>query len=265
EIQSLIPADLELIPALQPAGWPDIMPHIEFYVNNSFCFPIKIVIDNKIAGIGTNIIHQHTAWLAHIIVHPDYRNKGIGTLITQTLIDSLQAKGLSTFYLMASDMGEPIYKKLGFKIESEYLLYKDVKPLANYPASPNIIPISDSHKEQIAALDSKASGEDRMFHLEKYLATGYVYVHNDMVEGFYLPGWGEGLIMAGTALAGIELMKQRFTEKGNASFPSENKGAAVFMDQHKIAVFKTAKRMRLGPKKEWQPQYLFNRIGGNLG
>ena len=67
--------DMPLIAALQPEGW-DIISVIHFYTKASFCFPIKVTIDNKIIGIGTTIIHNDVAWLAHIIVHPDCRNQG---------------------------------------------------------------------------------------------------------------------------------------------------------------------------------------------
>jgi len=96
--------DLELITALQPPDWPNIIPSIEFYIISTFCFPIKLIIDNKIVGIGTTIIHNDIAWLAHIIVHPEHRNQGIGKIITQTLVDSLQTK-CDTIYLIATDLG----------------------------------------------------------------------------------------------------------------------------------------------------------------
>lgn len=264
-IESLKRTDYKLLTELQPEGWPDILPHIDFYINSTFCFPIKVIIDNKIVGIGTSIIHKDISWLAHIIVHPAYRNNGIGQRITQTLVDSLQANNYNTIYLIATDLGAPIYEKIGFETETEYLFFNNIKSDANWLASKNIIPISDNFKEQIAKIDQQISGEDRMFQIEPHLIGGFVYQQDKIIEGYYLPTFGEGLILANTSSAGLELMKMRLTTKDNAAFPVDNLDAAEFLHKNNYKEFKTAKRMRLGRKKAWQPINIYNRIGGNLG
>ena len=92
DIQPLEHNDINVLTDLTPDGWQNIVPIFDFYTKCNFCFPIKVVHGNKIVGIGTTIIHNDIAWLAHIIVHPDSRNQGIGQLITQTLVDSVKAK-----------------------------------------------------------------------------------------------------------------------------------------------------------------------------
>jgi len=256
--------DLELITALQPTDWQNIIPSIEFYINSTFCFPIKLIIDNKIVGIGTTIIHNDIAWLAHIIVHPEHRNQGIGKIITQTLVDSLQTK-CDTIYLIATDLGKPVYKKIGFETETEYLFFKDIQADRNWKISEGILPYADNFKPYIARLDRRVSGEDRLFHLEQYLGNSSVYVQNNIVEGFYLPSCGEGLITAITNPAGSELMKLRLMTNENAAFPRDNLTATAFMHQNNFKEFKRATRMRLGIKKRWQPANIYNRIAGNLG
>ncbi|MBL0009542.1 MAG: GNAT family N-acetyltransferase [Saprospiraceae bacterium] len=105
------------------------MPAIQFYITSDFCFPIKVSIDHKIAGTGTAIIHHDVAWLAHIIVHPDFRNQGIGKLITESLVKMAHAKSCDTLYLLATELGEPVYRKIGFETETEYLFFKGEKPI----------------------------------------------------------------------------------------------------------------------------------------
>src|SRR5665648_764683 len=73
--------DLDEIRNLQPQDWSDIIPEFEFYIQSSFCSPIKTKIDDKIVGIGASIIFKNTSWIAHIIVDSEYRNKGIGAQI----------------------------------------------------------------------------------------------------------------------------------------------------------------------------------------
>ena len=118
-ILTLENGDLNFIAELQPLGWQDIVPTIDFYTKSHFCLPIKVTIDKKIVAIGTAIVHNDIAWLAHIIVHPDNRNQGIGNLITKTLVENLESKRCDTIYLIATALGEPVYKKLGFETETD--------------------------------------------------------------------------------------------------------------------------------------------------
>lgn len=257
--------DISLITELQPPDWYDIMPTIRYYTETDFCFPIKVTLNEKIAGIGTAIIHNDVAWLAHIVVHPENRNQGIGKLITEELVSNSKQKNCSTIYLIATSLGEPVYKKAGFETETEYLFFKDLKTDHNYKPIENIIAYTDDFKSQVADFDKQVSGEDRMTHLEQYLSGGFIYLEDNKVKGFYLPSFGEGLISALNNEAGIALMKLRLTTKDSVSFPVDNITAAEFMHENNFKEFKTAKRMRLGKKRNWQPENIYNRIGGNLG
>src|SRR5688500_3639509 len=123
KIFDLFPDELNDLIALQPEGWPDIRPHFQFYFNSSFCSPIKLVADKKIVGIGSCIYHRETAWLGHIIVHKEFRNQGIGTKITQALVERALEINSSTISLIATELGEPVYAKLGFRKESDYCFF----------------------------------------------------------------------------------------------------------------------------------------------
>lgn len=265
EIQPLLFADLDAVAELKPADWPDIITPIKFYTTAAFCFPLKAIIDGRIAGTGTAIIHNNIAWLAHIIVHPGYRNKGIGKQITKSLIDIAYQKHCDPIYLIATELGELVYKKLGFETETEYLFFKDIKTNNNQLTPKNIFPYTTDVRTQIESLDKLVSGEERMHHLELYLSNGYVYKQNDTVGGFYLPDFGEGLIIAETSAAGLALMQYRFGKKENISFPKDNTAAVAWMHSNGYTAFKTAKRMHLGKKRNWQPENIYGRIGGNLG
>jgi N-acetylglutamate synthase-like GNAT family acetyltransferase len=265
-IETLNNSDVSLLDELQPSGWGTILPAHEFYTTNTdFCSSIRINNGTKIVGIGTAIIHNDVAWLGHIIVHAENRNQGIGRLITQSLVNDSVSKNCDTIYLIATDLGAPVYTKSGFETETEYLFFKDINSEESWGISNNIIPFNPDHKTAIAEIDKLISGEDRLFHLEKYLQDGFLYQNNNVIEGFYLPAFGEGLIVAKTKEAGIELMKMRFTNHENACFPKDNIDAVDFLYQYGYKEFKTAKRMRLGKQRDWNPSNIYNRIGGNIG
>jgi GNAT superfamily N-acetyltransferase len=264
KIEPLVPRDLESIHRLQPSGWQDITSWISYYTKSPFCFPIKVKIQNEVAGIGCGILHHDVAWIAHIIVHPDHRNKGLGTLITKSVVESMIAKGCKTLNLVATDLGAPVYSKLGFHTESEYVFFKDVKPYHDQPDE-NIKPYQAHYDQEINSLDKLASAEERAFQRASHLANGFVYVEGSKLTGFYLPTLGDGCIFASTRNAGESLMKFRFHEKDHACFPKENKPALKLMYESGYKETRVAKRMRLGPAIAWKPDMMYNRIAGNMG
>ncbi|HEX8377613.1 MAG TPA: GNAT family N-acetyltransferase [Pedobacter sp.] len=257
--------DLNQLSSIQPEGWPAILPHFNFYLNAAYCFPINVIKDNTIIGVGTTIIHHDVAWLAHIIVHAYFRNQGLGRIITEKLIEIARTRNCKTIYLIATDLGAYVYQKVGFITEMEYIFFKDLKfqPVVDF--SPNIKIFNDIYKEQLTEMDIKVSGEDRMQQLEQHLASAWCYVKNNILEGYYLPNLGEGLIAATNPQAGIELMKMRLCQSNHAAFPVDNFEASAFLLKHGNSPFKKAKRMRFGIEKEWQPGNMYNRIGGNIG
>jgi len=265
EIKPLVQNDLIFIAEILPPGWDTAFPSIQFYTASAFCFPIKVTIDHKLVGIGTAIIHNDVAWLAHIIVHPGHRNQGIGKLITESLIEIAHAKNCTTLYLLATELGEPVYRKLVFEAEAEYLFFKGDKPVGPGTHDEHIIPYSSDYERQVARLDREVSGEDRMFHLGQHLSGGFVYVVEDTLEGYYAPNMGDGLIIATTSEAGQALMRLRLTTKDFAVFPADNTQASAFIQRFPFTEIRRQKRMRLGPKRNWEPANIYNRIGGNLG
>jgi GNAT superfamily N-acetyltransferase len=259
----LLPQDLGYINALKPNDWADIQPIHQYYLNSPYCFPIKVVENDKLLGIGTTILHGDTAWLAHIIVHPEARGRGLGRMITEALVARAHTEGRETVLLIATDLGAPVYAKVGFVVETEYLFFKEL-PLFMGGIDEAIVPFSEGFADAVLRLDREIAAEDRRWHLEPHLSAGFAYRAGTAVEGFYLPTWGDGLILAGNPTAGVALMQLRLTTKDHANFPLENVHARAFMEQF-ATHYRTAKRMRLGPARAWRPENFYNRVGGNLG
>jgi len=264
-IQPLHYIDIPLLEALQPPGWGDIRTNFEYHTLSPVCDPLKLVIDEKIAGVGTTIRHTDTAWLAMIIVHPGYRNRGAGKTITKALIDSLDERHYKTIQLDATDLGYPVYLKSGFEIQAEYMHFKCENYNREQAVSPFIVPFNEQYRDDMFALDRQISGEGRAATLELYISTSFLYVENKKVQGFYIPALYDGLIIAENDKAGIELMKLRFKTKQVASVPVANKAAIDFLRSHPFEYVRTSRRMIRGEKREWRPEGLFNRISGALG
>ncbi len=258
--------DLDNISHLQPDGWSEIISSFRYYIDSVFCHPIKTIVNNKIVGIGTSIIFRNTIWIAHIIVDMDHRKRGIGSSIVEKLLKDLKSNSIDTCLLIATELGQPIYKQAGFRNVSKYLFFKRDKPLSNLLISNNVMPVKDEFYSTIIELDKKISGENRETLLCRYIENSIVFIKNDELIGHYIPGLGEGLIIADNAEAGIELMKVKYSKINEAVIPLENTAGIEFLQQSGFTETKTkATRMILGKDINWKPKKIFSRIGGNFG
>jgi len=260
------PGDLDRIRFLQPEGWPDITTDFDAYIRYDFCFPVKAVLDGRIAGVGAAISYKTTGWLAHIIVDPEYRNRGIGSAITSELIRILEEEGKKTLLLIASDLGYPVYLRAGFRVVSEYTYLKRESPWRVLIPSPQIISYEPGHLDSVLDLDRKITGEDRSALIARCLAGSQVYTGKGDLQGCYLPAAGEGSILALTETAGIELMKVKYDRADKAVLPSQNRPGVEFL---KSNGFNNSGirgiRMVRGENVPWTPEKIFSRIGGNVG
>ena len=237
--------DLQCISDLRPDGWNDPVPFFKFYLDNSFCHPIKVISDNRIVGIGSGNSFGNTAWLAHIIVIPEFRRKGIGSLIVNYLCNYLKKNGVVTISLIATELGFPVYQKAGFVEQTEYVSFGRAEALTNH-ISKEILNFSNQDVDELIYLDQKISGEARSVLIKEKLLNSYVFKRNNRILGFYLPELGEGLIIADDIEAGIELMKLRYQKLTKGALPVDNLAGIKFFIDNGFKETKRAKRMISG-------------------
>jgi len=258
--------DLDKIKKLTPDGWSDISVEFKRYINYDFCEPIKVTENNRIIGLGCSMIFKKSSWLAHIIVDRALRRRGIGTLMVNYLISALKAKNIETILLIATELGEPIYKKVGFRVISDYLFFNRTSSWTDKEISKKIRPYDQESYSQVIELDESISGECREPLIKNYLNDGFVYVDNRNLHGFYLPNLGEGAIYADLPEAGLELMKLKYSTVNKAVIPAQNEKGIEFLQQNGfIKTDRMARRMILGKDIDWKPECFYSRIGGNYG
>jgi hypothetical protein len=258
--------DVQELGRLQPEGWSDIIPDFEFYCKSEFCYPIKVTAEDQIVGVGVSILYRSTCWLAHIIVDEKHRNRGTGSRITQALLNHPGCKSVDSFVLFATEMGFPIYKKAGFRTVNEYLFLEREKPWKDVQLSQAIIPYDHGHYSKVMELDYRITGEERSNLLSGFLQNTVVYRDNNTIEGFFMPELREGLIIADTSSAGLELMKMKYSGSDRAAIPEENKTGIDFLLKNGFKITsKKVTRMVKGKDINWIPRKIFSRIGGNFG
>ncbi|GGB84956.1 GNAT family N-acetyltransferase [Dyadobacter sediminis] len=262
---AFLSADLEQLPALQPPDWGNLIPRFSYFIESPFCEPLKITENGQLAAIGSSIMHAETVWLACIVVHPEHRNKGLGNRITSALIGNIDRNIYKSIYLDATEFGFPVYKKLGFEVETEYIHLHREKEAPGFPISECIVPFDEKYRQQIFETDEFVSGEKRSGVLGGFLTNARMYVSGSEVQGFYIHDWGDGPVIAKSPTAGTELLKLRMQQFDTAVVPAESRTASDFLKANGYKIYKTSRRMYLGNKTEWKSNLVFNWISGQLG
>jgi hypothetical protein len=175
------------------------------------------------------------------------------------------SKKCNSIQLIATDMGAPVYTKLGFKESSSYLFFDDIQAPHLEEADNNIQQYQSRYKEQLLRLDLTTAAENRQCEIEPHFISGFLYVKNQTLRGYYLPSLGEGLIVANEQAAGMALLKMYLMQNSKVVLPKENTTAVSFLLNQGYPIKRQAKRMYLGENIDVQFQFIFNRIGGNLG
>lgn len=66
-------------------------------------------------GLVTGVLHQRSAWIGNLIIDPQRRKAGIGSLLFHHAVSELRAAGAESLWLTASAQGAPLYNKAGFQ------------------------------------------------------------------------------------------------------------------------------------------------------
>jgi GNAT superfamily N-acetyltransferase len=60
------------------------------------------------------------AYLHNMYVEPEYRGRGIATALLTFIFELCQKRGIQRFSLHASEMGRPLYERIGFEKSDNY-------------------------------------------------------------------------------------------------------------------------------------------------
>ena len=62
-------------------------------------------------------------YILNMYTHPDYRGKGIAKQLVNETLKEAQRRKVQHIFLISSEMGKPLYKKIGFKENDIYMEY----------------------------------------------------------------------------------------------------------------------------------------------
>jgi GNAT superfamily N-acetyltransferase len=271
--------DIPRLPELQPPGWSDITPMFRQYLSSGLYLPVTIGDGTGMVAVGCAICFGRTAWLAHIIVHPDHRRKGAASLLMEHLLGVLNDRGVMTISLIATNEGYPLYRRFGFADEAQYVFFENEgEPgpagvggaVAVDEEIESATDATTGDHEAIVALDREVSGEDRAPLLLPHLPDAKVVRDAGRVTGVCYPALGEGFIEALVPAAGLQLLAHRLRTHDRRTHsrcvvPSANTAAMGYLNERGFRELFRVWRMSRGPAIGWRPECIYSRIAGSLG
>jgi len=201
-----------------------------------------------------------SGWIGALGVIPDARRRGVGEALTRAACDRLRERGAQTILLFATDMGRPLYERLGFEPEGDATAWRGTAGTAGAGVALRVIREDD--RPALHAIDRTATGEDRAPVLEALAPlSGLIAERDDEPAGWAVTSpWGSGVAICATdERAGIALLGA--AAGGPASHtivvPERNHAAADALRHWGFSATAAGARMRLGPPVAWRPELQF--------
>ncbi len=129
-IRELKKSEIRGLNNLTPTDWKyDYEEFLTGYLNEDFFHAFVMIQDDAIIGTGNVLVKDKIGWLANIIIIDKFRGKGLGFKMTEYLVNFLNDKGCETQLLIATELGESVYQKAGFKKITEYQRFDSDKQI----------------------------------------------------------------------------------------------------------------------------------------
>ncbi len=167
-IRTLHSGDIPRILAIaHSVGWTQTAPDLErmlCYAPDG-CFGLELPPEGESAGglVSTAMAFSHgpeLGWIAMVLTDPAFRGQGLASRLMAHAIQHLRERGTHWIKLDASDLGRPIYERMGFAAEN--LMERRLRNAA--PLPPPLFPSALRIEESDAIppeLDYRGFGADR--------------------------------------------------------------------------------------------------------
>lgn len=154
------------------------------------CFGIDC--ESTLAATATAVrFGRDLAWIGMVLTHPEYRRRGLARRLMEHAIEYLEREGVEWIKLDATDMGRPLYERLGFVEEC------GVERWARPPGEGEGVELAGD-KELPLDLDREAFGACRAPLLRLLAGSGAVATHR---EGYAMGRAGSKAAYFGPSVA----------------------------------------------------------------
>jgi len=127
------------------------------YFEPEGCFVAEL--DGAAVGTTTTCVLGHVAWIAMVLVDENHRRRGVGTHLLRHALDHLDSRQVPTIRLDATELGRPVYEKLGFIPEYDLARYQGIAPSS--PAPLTVAETTSNAYPDIIEFDKVTTGTNR--------------------------------------------------------------------------------------------------------
>jgi GNAT superfamily N-acetyltransferase len=211
-------------------------------------------------GASAALLMGSTGWIGGVCVEPQARRRGIGTAVTEAAVAWLRERGARTVLLYATDLGLPIYERMGFAIDGAAELWVGRAPEPAFRRG--LRAATEADLDAALRLDRAATGEDRsVVARASWPARSFVYEHGGDVLGATMASAFRGsTAVAADADAGLAVLHASIALQAGevrVGVPAGNGAAIEFLAGLRFRRDLTTPRMRLGPPVGARPDRLF--------
>ena len=176
-IRSMTPADIPLGMRLkEAAGWnqseTDWRRHLELEPEGCFVgccdgTPAATLAVTLFGGDDSTdkVATRSSAWIAMVLTDPAFRRRGLANALLEHAISFAESRGASSIWLDATEMGRPVYEKLGFATVFGLTRRRGIvrtEPQLGETASLRLMTAEDLAGGEVDDLDLAATGADRL-------------------------------------------------------------------------------------------------------
>ncbi|MEK4837176.1 GNAT family N-acetyltransferase [Bacillus sp. FSL L8-0152] len=149
-------------------GWDYNREEIDTVFNSGIVYGVWNERKELIASAAIILYGEALASIGMVIVHQNYKGRGIGKVITNSCMSSVSAQ--TPIMLIATDEGKPLYEKLGFRVVSYVSKYICNSYNVNDYCVGNedyMVKYEECDLEKIIKIDENAFGTNRKVFLKK--------------------------------------------------------------------------------------------------
>lgn len=273
----MTPADVDAATdAIQRSGWGDRRIKLAWVAGHLECRAFVAEADGALVGTGVTTVNGSVGWIGTIWVDPAWRGRGLGKALTLATIEAAEAAGCTSLLLVATEAGQPLYERLGFRVHTRYRILEAPGPGrgADGLQDPRLRAFRPADLPAMIALDAAATGEDRSHVLAAFaapLTTRCLDRGDGTLGGFVVRApWGGGATIAPDLADALAILHARRLaadpdRRVRAGLLETNASGLGRLEQAGWTYAWGAPRMIRGEMPAWQPDAIWGQFDHAIG
>lgn len=240
---------MTIVPVHEPTGrwWAtadrNALPRMRWLVRTPYALLLQAQAHGEVLGCVGALRFGTDARI--VLLSAPVADASLREALIDALVKQLRTEGMERITVIANTRDEPRWRACGFVAREQVLrLHGGRFVQATHDA---VMPMEPRHRLGVLHLDRKATGiAQRSALLQEFEFLAQVYLEGSIVRGFAMPLLGQGLIVADSLYAGLELQRWVLPHQAHLLLPASSPGVA-HLSEHGYAHEVVGARLVLGP------------------